>query len=107
MEVGDQLAIAQREHGGKGTVGGGESRNRRAIASGGGGQVGNGVDSFLSICMVGGVLADMIGGVVSSTRGGGLQLVQFLMGGGKKVFEMGPGIVGWVPLFPQLAIVIE
>ena len=56
------------------------------IVSGDGGQFGNGVDSFLSIDMVGSMLADMIGGVVAGTRGGGLQPVQFLMGGGKKVF---------------------
>ena len=42
------------------------------IASGGGGQVGNGVDIFLSIDIVGGVLADMIGGMVAGTRGVGL-----------------------------------
>ena len=57
--------------------------------------------------MVGGVLVDIIGGVVSGTRGGGLQLVQSLMDGGKKSLEMGPGIIGWLLLFLQLAIVIE
>ena len=29
------------------------------------------------------------------------------MGGGKKGLELGPGFVGWIPSFPQLAIVIE
>ena len=74
MEVGDQLAVAQHESSGKGTVGGGESRDQHAIASGGGGQVDNGVDSFLSIDMVGGVLVDMIGSVVAGTCGSGLRL---------------------------------
>ena len=100
MEGSDKLAVAQRERGGKGNVGDGECCDQRAIASGGGGQVGNGIDSFLSIYMVGGVLVDMIGGVVSGTRGGGLRLAQFLMGSGKNVFELVPGLVGWVPLFP-------
>ena len=77
------------------------------IASGGGGQVGNGVKIFLSIDMVGGLVVDVIGGVVAGTRGGGLQLAQFLMGGGKKGIELGPGLVGWIPSFPQLAISIE
>ena len=86
MEGGDQLAVAQRERGGKGTVGGGESRDRRAITSGGGGQVGNVVNSFLSIYIVGGVLDDMFGGVVAGTCGGSLRLAQFLMGDGKKMF---------------------
>ena len=80
MEGGDQLAIAQRERGGEGTIGGDEIRDQRAIASGGGGggggsgggQVGNGVDTFLLIDMVGSVLADMIGGMVDGTRGDGL-----------------------------------
>ena len=57
----------------RGTVCGGERRNRHEIASGGSGQVGNGVNSFLPIDMVGSLLVDMIGGVVSGTRGGGLQ----------------------------------
>ena len=100
MEGGDHFSVARLECGGKGTVGGGESCDRHAITGGGSGQVGNGVDSFLSIDMVGGVLADMIGGVVSGTRGGGLRLAQFLMGSGKNVFELVPGLVGWVPLFP-------
>ena len=107
MEGGDQLADAQRERGGEGTVGGSESRDRCVIASDGVGQVGNGVDSSLSIDMVGSMLVDMIGGMVAGTRSGGLQLTQILMGGGKKGFELGPGIVNWVPSFPQLAIVIE
>ena len=66
MEGGDQLAFAQRERVSEGTVVGGESRDQRVITSGGGGggQVGNGVDSFLSI--------DMFGGVVARTGGGGL-----------------------------------
>ena len=72
MEGSDQLAVAQREHIGKGTVGVGDSRNQCAIASSGGGQVGNGVDSFLSIDMVGGLLAYMIDDVVAGTSGGGL-----------------------------------
>ena len=86
MKGGDNLAVAQRESGSKGTVGGGESRDRRAIASGGSGQVGNDVNSLLSIDMVGGKLANMIGGVVASTSGGGLQFSQSLMGGGKEGF---------------------
>ena len=49
----------------------------------------------------------MIGGVVARTRGGGLLLAQFLMGGGKKGLELGTGLAGWVPSFPQLSIVIE
>ena len=39
--------------------------------------------NVLSIGMVGGVLADMIGGVVAGTHGGGLRLAQFLIGGEK------------------------
>ena len=57
--------------------------------------------------MVGSLLVDMIGGVVAGTRGGGLLLAQFLMGDGKKGLELGPGLVGWVPSFPLLAIVIK
>ena len=57
--------------------------------------------------MVGSLLVDMIGGVVVGTRGGGLPLAQLLMGGGKKGLELGPGLVGWVPSFPLLAIVIK
>ena len=49
----------------------------------------------------------MIGGVVAGTSGGGLRFAQFLMGGGKEGFEMGPGLVGWILLLPKLAIVIE
>ena len=60
------------------------------IASSDSGQIGNGVNSFLSIDMVGGVLADMIGGVVASTRGGGLRFAKFLMSSGKEGFELGP-----------------
>ena len=107
LEGGEQLSVDQRECGGEGSFGYGESRNQHAIASSGGGQVGNGVDSFLLIDKVGGVLVDMIGSVVASTRSGGLQLTQFLMGGGKNVFELGPGLVRWVPSLPKLAIVIE
>ena len=70
-------------------------------------EVGNGVDSFISIDMVGGVLTDMIGGVVASTRGGGLRFAKFLMSSGKEGFELGPDLVGWIPLLPKLAIVIE
>ena len=50
---------------------------------------------------------DMIGGMVAGTCGGGLQLAQFLMGGGKKGLGLGPGLVGWFPSFPHLEIVIE
>ena len=107
MEGGEQLSIAHRERGGEGTVGGGESCDQRTIASGGGGQVGNGVDSILLVDMVGGVLANMIGGVVAGTSGGGLQFMQFLMGGDKEGFELGPGLVGWIMLLPRLTIVIE
>ena len=77
------------------------------IARGGGFQVGNGVNSFPYIHMVGGLVVDMIGNVVAGNHGGGLQLAQFLMGGGNKGLELGPGLVGWIPSFPQLAIVIE
>ena len=107
MESGDHLAVAQSERGGEGTVDAGESRDRRAIASGGGGKVGNDVNSFISIDMVGGVLVNMIGGLVAGNRGGGLRLAQFLMEGGKKGFKLGPVLFGWVPSFPQLATVIE
>ena len=107
MEGGDKLTVAKGERGGEGTVGDGESRDRRAIASGGGGQVGNGVYSILLIDMVVGVSADMIGGVVDGTSSGGLQFTQFLMGGGKEGFELGPGIVGWIISLPKFAIVIE
>ena len=86
MKGGDNLAVAWRESGGEGTVGGGKSRDQRAIASGSSGQVGNGADSILLIDMVGGKLANMIGGVVASTSGGGLQFSQSLMGGGKEGF---------------------
>ena len=54
-----------------------------------------------------GVLANMIGGVVAGTSGGGLQFMQFLMGGDKEGFELGPGLVGWIMLLPRLTIVIE
>ena len=57
--------------------------------------------------MVGGVLVNMIGNILAGTSGGGLRFAQFLMGGGKKGFELGPDIFGWVPLFTKLAIVIE
>ena len=107
MEGGDRLAVAQRERGGAGTVGGGESRDGRAIASSDGVQVGNGVDSLLSIDMVGGMLAEMIGGVVAGTRGGSLQFAQSLMGGSKEGFELGPGLVSWISSLPKLAIDIE
>ena len=72
MEGGDKVTVAQREIRGEDTVGGSDSCEQRAIASGGGIQVGNGVDSILLIDMVGGVLADIIGGMVSGTSGGGL-----------------------------------
>ena len=107
MDCGDQLVFAQREYSSEGTVGGGESRYQRVIASSDSGQIGNSVNSFLSIDMVGGVLADMIGGVVAGTRGGGLQLAQFLIGRDKKGLELGPGLVGLIPSLPKLAIVIE
>ena len=57
--------------------------------------------------MVGSLVVDVIGSVIAGTRGGGLLLAQFLMGGGKKVLELGPDLVGWIPSFPQLAIVVE
>ena len=52
-------------------------------------------------------MVNKICGVVAGTRGGGLRLAQFLMGSGKNVFELVPGLVGWVPSIPQLAIFIE
>ena len=57
--------------------------------------------------MVGDLVVDMIGGVVYGTRGCSLQLAHCLVSGGKKSFELGPGLVRWIPSFPQLAIVIE
>ena len=87
MEGGDNLAVAQCESGCEGNVGGGERQDQHAIAIGGSGQIGNGVGSFLSIDMVGGVLVAMIGGAVSGTCSGGLRLAQFLMGIGKKVLN--------------------
>ena len=57
--------------------------------------------------MVGGLVVNMIGGVVAGTRGGGLQLAQFLVGGGKKSIELGTGIVGWILSFPLIAIIVE
>ena len=57
--------------------------------------------------MVGSVLANMIGGVVADTFGGGLQFAQFLMGGGKEGLELGPGLVVWITLLPKLTIIIE
>ena len=48
----------------------------------------------------------MIGGVVASTRSGGLKHAQFLVCGGKNL-EFGPGLVGWIPSFPLLAVVVE
>ena len=57
--------------------------------------------------MVGGVLVDMVYNVVARDRGGGLQHAYLLVVGGKKGFELGPGLVGWVPSIPQLAIFIE
>ena len=57
--------------------------------------------------MVGGLVVDMIDGVVYGTRGCDLQLAQCLVGGGKQSLGLGPGLVRWIPSFPQLAIVIE
>ena len=84
LEGGDQLVVAERERGGEGVVRGGECCHQRAIARGGGGQVCNVVDSFLSIYLVGGLVVNKICGVVAGTRGGGLRLSQFLVGGCKK-----------------------
>ena len=89
MEGGDNLAVAQCESGCEGNVGGGERQDRHAIAIGGSGQIGNGVGSFLSIDMVGGILFGMIGGVVDSAHVGGLQLAQFLMGSFRS-YQLGP-----------------
>ena len=47
LEGGDQLAVADRERSGKGVVGGCECCNPRVIASCGGGQVCNGIDSLM------------------------------------------------------------
>ena len=43
--------------------------------------------------MVGGLVFDVIGGVIAGTRGGGLRLAQFLMDSGKNILEIGPGLV--------------
>ena len=74
------------------------------IVSGDGGQFGNGVDSFLSIDMVGSMLADMIGGVVFGTCGGGWQLAQFMMGGGKKVLNWVQVLLAWYRFFHSLQL---
>ena len=52
-------------------------------------------------------MVNMICGVVAGTRSGVLQLAQFLVGGDKKYLELGPGLVGWIPYFPLLAVVRE
>ena len=107
MESGDQLVVAERERGGEGAVRDSERCHRRTIARGGGDQVCNGVDSFLPIYVVGGLVADNICGVVAGTRGGGLRLAHLLVGGGKKYLELGVGLLGWIPSFPLLAVVGE
>ena len=107
MECGDQLAVDEHERGGEGTVSGSEPCHRRAIDRSGGGQFCNGVDSFLSIYLVGGLVVNKICGVVAGTCGVGLRLAQFLVGGGKKYLELGPVLVGWIPFFSLLAVVGE
>ena len=57
--------------------------------------------------MVCGLVVAVIGGVIANTHGGELRLKQFLVGGGKKSLELGPGLVGWIPSFPQLETVVE
>ena len=106
MEGGDQLVVSECERGGEVAVCDGEHFHQHAIARGGVGQVCNGVNSFLSIYMVGGLVVNMIDGVVAGTCGDSLRLVQFLVGGGKKI-ELGPGLICWILLFPLLAIVVE
>ena len=107
LDSGDQIVVAERERGGEVAVRGGERCHRRAIASGGSVQVCNRVDSFLSIHLVGSLVVNKLCGMVAGTRGGGLQLAQFLVGGCKKDFEFGPGLVGWIPSFLLLAVVGE
>ena len=107
LESSDQLVVAESERGGEVAVHGGECCHQLTIARGGGGQVCNAVDSFLFIYLVGGLVVNKICGVVSSTRGSGLQLAQFLVGGCKKYLEFGPGLVGWIPYFPLLSVVGE
>ena len=105
MESGDQLVIAECEFGGEVAVRDGELCHRRAIAPSGGGQVCNGVNSFMLIYLVGGLVVNNICGMVTDTHSGGLRLAQFLVGGCKKKLEFGPGLVGWIPSFPLLAVV--
>ena len=83
----DQLAVAEHERGGEGTVCGSECCHQCAIARGGGVQVFNGSKSFLPICMVGGLVVNMISCVVACTCGGGLRLAQFLVGGDEKTLK--------------------
>ena len=52
-------------------------------------------------------MVNKIYGMVAGTRGGGLQLAQFLVGSCKKHLEFGPDLVGWIPSFPLLAVVGE
>ena len=103
----DQLAVAEHDRGGEGTVCGSECCHHCVIARGGGVQVCNGAKSFLPIYMVGDLVVNMIGGVLACTCGGGLRLAQFLVGGDEKYLEVVPGLVGWIPSFPLLAVVAE
>ena len=57
--------------------------------------------------MVSGLVVNKICGVLAGTRGVGLKLAQFLVGNGKKYIELGPGLVGWIPSFPLLAVLGE
>ena len=107
MESGKQLVVDERERNSKVDVCGGECCHRRAIARGGCGQVRNGIKSFLSIYLVGGLVVNKICDVVAGNRGGGLRLAQLLVGGCKKDLEFGPGIVSWIPSFSLLAVVGE
>ena len=72
LEGGDQLVVSECERGGEVAVCDGEHFHQHAIARGGVGQVCNGVNSFLSIYLVGGLVVNKICGVVSGTRSGGL-----------------------------------
>ena len=104
LEGGDQLVVAERERGVEGVVRGGECCHRRAIARGGCGQVRNGIKSFLSMYLLGGLVVNKICDVVAGNRGGGLRLAQLLVGGCKKDLEFVAGLVSWILSFPLLAV---
>ena len=107
LEGVDQIAVAENERGGEGTVCGGDCCHRHVIARSGGGQVCNDVDSFLLIYMVGGLVVNKSCGMVAGTCDGGLRFAELLVGGEKKYLELNPGLVGWILSFPLLAVVGE